>query len=61
MKKWKNEISITLSYKRTLQRPGLNELNPSVDYSDPYNTRFGNPYLQAYSADNFDFYHWQME
>ena len=55
MKKWKNEISITLSYKRTIQRPGLNELNPSVDYSDPYNTRFGNPYLQAYSADNFDF------
>ncbi len=55
MKKWKNEISITFSYKRTIQRPGLNELNPSIDYSDPYNTRFGNPYLQAYMADNFDF------
>ncbi len=55
MKKWKNEVSITFSYKRTIQRPGLNELNPSVDYSDPYNTRFGNPYLQAYTADNFDF------
>ncbi|MBL0144427.1 MAG: outer membrane beta-barrel protein [Chitinophagaceae bacterium] len=54
-KKWVNEISITFSYKRTIQRPGINELNPSVDYSDPYNTRFGNPGLTAYYADNFDF------
>ncbi|MBK7434552.1 MAG: TonB-dependent receptor [Chitinophagaceae bacterium] len=54
MKKWKNEVSVTFSYKRTIQRPGLNELNPSVDYSDPYNTRFGNPLLQPWSADNFD-------
>ena len=54
IKKWKNDVSLTFSYKRTIQRPGLNELNPSVDYSDPYNTRFGNPYLQPYFADNFD-------
>ncbi|MGC4102514.1 TonB-dependent receptor [Ferruginibacter sp.] len=55
LKKWENDLSITLSYKRTIQRPGLNQLNPSVDYSDPYNKRFGNPYLQPYFADNFDF------
>lgn len=55
MKKWKNEISITVSYKRTIQRPGLNELNPSIDYSDPNNRRFGNPYLLPYFTDNFDF------
>jgi Outer membrane protein beta-barrel family len=55
VKKWKNDISITLSYKRTVQRPRLNELNPSLDYADPYNTRSGNPYVQAYYADNFDF------
>jgi outer membrane receptor protein involved in Fe transport len=54
MKKWQNDISITLSYKRTIQRPRLNELNPSTDYADPYNTRSGNPYLQPYFADNFD-------
>jgi outer membrane receptor protein involved in Fe transport len=54
-KKWKNEISITVSYKRTIQRPGLNELNPSIDYSDPNNRRFGNPYLLPYFNDNFDF------
>lgn len=55
LKKWKNELSITLSYKRSIQRPGLNQLNPSVDYGDPYNTRFGNPFLRPYFADNFDF------
>ena len=55
IKKWKSEISITASYKRTIQRPGLNELNPSIDYSDPNNRRFGNPYLLPYFTDNFDF------
>lgn len=54
VKKWRNDFSITLSYKRTVQRPRLNELNPSIDYADPYNTRSGNPYVQAYYADNFD-------
>ncbi len=55
MKKWENDVSVTASYKRTIQRPGLNELNPSVDYSDPYNRRFGNPFLLPYFTDNFDF------
>lgn len=54
MKKWKNEVNINFAYKRTVQRPKLNELNPSLDYADPYNTRSGNPYLQPYYADNFD-------
>ncbi len=54
MKKWKNDVSITFAYKRTIQRPRLNELNPGTDYADPYNTRSGNPYLQPYFADNFD-------
>ena len=55
MKKWKNNVNINFAYKRTVQRPRLNELNPSLDYADPYNTRSGNPYLQPYYADNFDF------
>ena len=54
MKKWKNEVSITANYRRAIQRPGLNELNPSVDYSDPYNRRFGNPYLHPYFSEIFD-------
>jgi hypothetical protein len=55
MKKWKNDITVTLSYRRAIQRPGINELNPGIDYSDPNNRRFGNPYLQPYFTDNFDF------
>lgn len=54
VKKWKSDVNITFSYKRTVQRPRLNELNPSLDYADPYNTRSGNPYVQPYYADNFD-------
>jgi outer membrane receptor protein involved in Fe transport len=53
-RKWEKGYSVTLSYKRSIQRPGINHLNPSVDYTDPYNTRFGNPYLQPYFSDNFD-------
>ncbi|MDB5203895.1 MAG: outer rane beta-barrel protein [Ferruginibacter sp.] len=53
-KKWEKGYNLTGSYKRSIQRPGINNLNPSIDYSDPYNTRFGNPYLQPYYADNFD-------
>ncbi|MFT3980915.1 MAG: outer membrane beta-barrel protein [Ferruginibacter sp.] len=54
-RKWENGFSVTGSYKRSIQRPGINNLNPSIDYSDPYNTRFGNPYLKPYMSDNFDF------
>jgi len=54
-RKWESGYSITGSYKRSIQRPGINNLNPSIDYSDPYNTRFGNPYLKPYLSDNFDF------
>ncbi|MEO6404649.1 MAG: outer membrane beta-barrel protein [Ferruginibacter sp.] len=53
-KKWEKGYNLTLSYKRSIQRPGINNLNPSVDYSDPYNTRSGNPFLQPYFSDNFD-------
>ncbi|HSN59427.1 MAG TPA: TonB-dependent receptor [Ferruginibacter sp.] len=52
--KWDSGYSVTASYKRSIQRPGIHQLNPSIDYSDPYNTRFGNPYLQPYFSDNFD-------
>jgi hypothetical protein len=55
-KTWENQWSVTLVYRRTIRRPGLGELNPSVDYSDPYNIRFGNPALQASMSHNFDFY-----
>jgi len=51
---WENDINLTVSYRRTIRRPGINEQNPSIDFSDPYNTRFGNPDLKASTAHNFD-------
>jgi outer membrane receptor protein involved in Fe transport len=51
---WSNDLNLTFSYRRTIRRPGINEQNPSIDFSDPYNTRFGNPRLKASTAHNFD-------
>jgi hypothetical protein len=41
-KNWNDDLNITLSYRRTIRRPGINELNPTIDFSDPYNIRYGN-------------------
>ncbi|HVG42515.1 MAG TPA: outer membrane beta-barrel protein, partial [Chitinophagaceae bacterium] len=53
-KSWKDILSITASYRRTIRRPGIGELNPTIDESDPYNIRFGNPALRPSLAHNFD-------
>jgi hypothetical protein len=54
-KAWRDKLNVTLSYRRTIRRPGITELNPTVDFSDPYNIRFGNSNLEASTAHNFDF------
>lgn len=36
---------LNFSYSRRVQRPGGRQLNPFIDYSDPFNLRQGNPYL----------------
>jgi hypothetical protein len=53
-KSWQDKLNLTLSYRRSIRRPGINELNPTIDFSDPYNIRFGNEKLEASTADNFD-------
>ena len=53
-KSWENDLNLTFAYRRTIRRPGINEQNPTIDFSDPYNTRFGNPDLVASTAHNFD-------
>ena len=53
-KTWKEKLSITASYRRSIRRPGIGELNPTIDFSDPYNVRFGNEKLEASTAHNFD-------
>jgi len=53
-KNWDNDLNLTLSYRRTIRRPGINELNPTIDFSDPYNIRYGNFRLEPSLAHNFD-------
>jgi hypothetical protein len=43
-----------VSYRRTIARPGIYQLNPSVEYGDPYNLRFGNPQLSASTSHTID-------
>jgi hypothetical protein len=42
-------------YRRSIRRPGIGELNPAIDFSDPYNIRSGNPALLPSLTENFDF------
>jgi ferric enterobactin receptor len=53
-KEFTKEFNTSLVYRANIRRPGIGELNPSIDYGDPYNIRFGNPYLSPQIADNFD-------
>jgi hypothetical protein len=53
-KEFNKEFNTSFVYRANIRRPGIGELNPSVDYGDPYNIRFGNPYLSPQVADNFD-------
>lgn len=53
-KTWKEKLSLTLAYRRSIRRPGIGEMNPTIDFSDPYNIRFGNEKLEASTAHNFD-------
>lgn len=53
-KNWEEKLNLTASYRRSIRRPGSFEQNPSIDNSDPYNIRFGNPDLEASMVHNFD-------
>lgn len=53
-KEFNKTLSTALVYRASIRRPILGELNPNIDYSDPYNLRFGNPYLQPTLSDNYD-------
>ncbi len=52
---WKDKLNLTLAYRRSIRRPGINELNPTIDFGDPYNVRFGNENLEASTSHNIDF------
>lgn len=48
----KSEIS--LSYSKRINRSSASDMNPFTNYSDPYNLRRGNPYLQPEYIDSYD-------
>jgi hypothetical protein len=47
--------NLQLSYKRTVRRPDIYQLNPSVSYDDPVTIRSGNPYLRPEFQDIINF------
>lgn len=53
-KRWKEVLNVSLAYRKAIRRPGIGHLNPSIDYGDPNNIRFGNPYLLPSTSHNFD-------
>lgn len=53
-KTWDNQWGVTLVYRRTIRRPGLDQMNPSIDYSDPYNLKYGNPQLMPSLSHEFN-------
>ncbi|HSF45567.1 MAG TPA: TonB-dependent receptor, partial [Chitinophagaceae bacterium] len=53
-KSYENGVNLNASYRKAIRRPGINEMNPAIDYTDPYNIRYGNPELLPSISHNFD-------
>jgi outer membrane receptor protein involved in Fe transport len=45
---------ITAGYSRRIQRPRPEDLNPAIQYRDPFNFRQGNPRLRPQETDSFE-------
>jgi outer membrane receptor protein involved in Fe transport len=52
--KLKKEQELQLSYSRRINRPNTRNLNPFKELSDPYNIRYGNPYLQPEFINSYE-------
>ena len=52
--KLQQEQEFQLSYSRRINRPNTRNLNPYKDYSDPYNIRYGNPYLRPEYINSYE-------
>jgi len=52
--KLKKEQELQLSYSRRINRPNSRNLNPFKDFSDPYNIRYGNPYLRPEYINSYE-------
>lgn len=52
--KFSEKMEMSLSYSRRIDRPNSWFLNPFPDYSDPYNLRFGNPFLEPEYENSYE-------
>lgn len=50
----KPKSEFSLSYSRRIKRAAADELNPFTSYADPFNLRYGNPYLKPEFIHSFD-------
>ncbi len=48
------ELVTFLIYRRTITRPGYQDLNPSITYIDPYTLQTGNPKLKPQFTNNIE-------
>lgn len=46
--------TIKIAYSKRIERPDFGDLNPFVNYSDPYNISYGNPNLHPEIGNNFE-------
>lgn len=51
---WNKVYNLSFSYRYTVRRPGVTELNPTIDSSDQYNIQYGNPELLPCITHNFN-------
>ncbi len=51
----KENQELKLSYSKRINRPGLEALNPFINFQDPFNLRFGNPKLRPEFTHSFEF------
>jgi ferric enterobactin receptor len=54
-KEFSTKLNSTFTYRETIRRPTIIELNPNIDYTDAYNVRFGNPLIKPTLTQNFEY------
>ena len=50
----KKKQDLFVSYSRRINRPGTQSLNPFVEFTDPFNIRYGNPNLRPEYTNSFE-------
>ncbi len=50
----KDSQELKISYSKRINRPGLESLNPFINFQDPYTLRFGNPKLKPEFTHSFE-------